>query len=90
MKSCQKLGLIISEITSVFMSTAVVTSTYIPKAQAIRKKQAENLVVNGVFAADPLVSPYDRTRNNPLMPKASMIREILSDISVTAQEIVVF
>ncbi|MEH2068178.1 MAG: hypothetical protein V7K47_08440 [Nostoc sp.] len=38
MKSSQKLGFIISEITSAFMSTVVVTNTHILKAEATPKE----------------------------------------------------
>ncbi|WP_206757627.1 hypothetical protein [Nostoc sp. FACHB-110] len=49
------------------MSTVLVTNTHIFKAQATSRPQVDNLVVNGNFAADPLVSPYDRTRTNPFI-----------------------
>ncbi|BAY99921.1 hypothetical protein NIES37_39040 [Tolypothrix tenuis PCC 7101] len=81
MKSSQKFGLIISGITSVIMSTAVVTSSNILKAQAAPKQRAENLVVNGTFGADPLQNPYDRTRNNPFI--SGWFNSIAQDISAT-------
>ncbi|MDF5709172.1 MAG: hypothetical protein PUP90_16290 [Nostoc sp. S4] len=81
MKSSQKLGFIISGITSVFMSTVVVTNTHILKAEATPKEPPQNLVVNGTFTADPLVSPYDRTRNNPFI--SGWLNSIASDVFAT-------
>jgi hypothetical protein len=54
-KLAKKFGLFISGITSAFVSTAVINSTYVPPAQAA------NLVYNGDFEIDPLVDPNDTT-----------------------------
>ncbi|RCJ22003.1 hypothetical protein A6770_05100 [Nostoc minutum NIES-26] len=61
MKSARKFGLSVFAMTSALMSTAVITSSYIPQAQAA------NLVVNGDFTADSLLNPTDITRNNPFI-----------------------
>nr|MDZ8016458.1 hypothetical protein [Nostoc sp. ZfuVER08] len=81
MKLSQTIGFVTSGITSIFMSTVVVTSTHIYKAEATPKQVVENLVVNGDFDADPLVSPYDRTRNNPFI--SGWFNSIAGDIAAT-------
>jgi hypothetical protein len=61
-KSAKKLGLVVCGVTSAFVSTAIITGTYIPKAQAAKV----NLVENGSFEDDPFINEdYDPTRPNP-------------------------
>ncbi|RCJ22004.1 hypothetical protein A6770_05105 [Nostoc minutum NIES-26] len=59
----QKFGIAVFGITSVFVSTAVITGSYISKAQAANV----NLVKNGSFTVDSLLNPNDLTRNNPFI-----------------------
>ena len=59
MKLAKKLGLVLSGISTALVSTAVITSTYTPAAQAAE------IVKNGSFEQDELVDPKNPNVNNP-------------------------
>ncbi|MEH2251170.1 PEP-CTERM sorting domain-containing protein [Nostoc sp.] len=69
MKLTKKLSIIVLSFTTTLASTAVITGTYIPVAQAQYDPNdvpdPTNLVVNGGFEIDPLVDPNDPRTTNP-------------------------
>ncbi|MEH2449252.1 MAG: hypothetical protein V7K18_26765 [Nostoc sp.] len=68
-KLTKKLSIIVSSFTTTLASTAVITGTYIPVAQAQYDPNyvinPKSLVFNGGFELDPLVDPNDPTTTNP-------------------------
>jgi hypothetical protein len=69
MKLTKKLSIIAFSFTTTLASTAVITGTYIPVAQAQYDPNyvlnPKNFVFNGGFELDPLVDPNDPTITNP-------------------------
>ncbi|MDZ8105443.1 MAG: DUF642 domain-containing protein [Nostoc sp. DedQUE12a] len=68
MKLTKKLSIIAFGFTTTITSTAVITGTYIPVAQAYDHDYVvdpSDIVFNGGFELDPLVDPNDPTVTNP-------------------------
>ncbi|MBD2611805.1 MAG: PEP-CTERM sorting domain-containing protein [Nostoc sp. ZfuVER08] len=69
MNLSKKLSIIVFSATTTFASTAVITSTYIPAAQAQYDPNyvldPRDIVFNGGFELDPLVDPNDPNTTNP-------------------------
>ncbi|MBG1267181.1 PEP-CTERM sorting domain-containing protein [Nostoc sp. WHI] len=69
MKLTKKLSIIAFGFTTTITSTAVITGTYIPAAQANYNHNyvvaPSDIVFNGGFELDPLVDPNDPTAPNP-------------------------
>ncbi|MEH2136676.1 hypothetical protein [Nostoc sp.] len=69
MKLTKKLSIIAFGFTTTLASTAVITGTYIPVAQANYDHNwvpdPSDIVFNGGFELDPLVDPNDPTAPNP-------------------------
>ncbi|MEH2199479.1 hypothetical protein [Nostoc sp.] len=69
MKLTKKLSIIAFGFTTTLASTAVITGTYIPVAQANYDynwvPDPSDIVFNGGFELDPLVDPNDPTAPNP-------------------------
>jgi len=69
MKLTKKLSIIVFSFTTSLASTAVITTTYIPVAQAEYDPNyvldPRNLVFNGGFELDPLVDPHNPDTTNP-------------------------
>ncbi|MEH2389627.1 MAG: PEP-CTERM sorting domain-containing protein [Nostoc sp.] len=69
MKLTKKLSIIVFSFTTSLASTAVITTSYIPVAQAEYDPNyvvdPTNLVFNGGFELDPLVDPHNPDTTNP-------------------------
>ncbi|MEH2062752.1 MAG: DUF642 domain-containing protein [Nostoc sp.] len=69
MNLTKKLLIIVFSVNTTLASTAVITGTYIPVAQAQYDPNyvldAQNLVFNGGFELDPLVDPHNPNTTNP-------------------------
>lgn len=69
MKFTKKLSIIVCSLTTALASTALITGTYIPVAQAQYDPNhvldPSDLVFNGGFELDPLVDPNDPNVTNP-------------------------
>ncbi|MBN3909690.1 MAG: DUF642 domain-containing protein [Nostoc sp. NMS1] len=69
MKLTKKLSIIVFGFATTLASTAVITGTYIPVAQAQYDPNyvldPRDIVFNGGFEIDPLVDPNDSTITNP-------------------------
>jgi hypothetical protein len=86
MKSAQKFGLVVCGITSTFVSTAVITGTYIPVAQAYNPgfvSDPDNLVRNGDFEIDTLTDPNNPSFTNPNITDWTKTGTIPSDQLLT-------
>ncbi|MCW5316253.1 PEP-CTERM sorting domain-containing protein [Nostoc sp. KVJ3] len=69
MKLTKKLSILVFSFTTTLASTAVITGTYIPVAQAQYDPNyvldPKSLVFNGGFELDPLVDPNNPNTTNP-------------------------
>ncbi|MFN6461787.1 MAG: DUF642 domain-containing protein [Nostoc sp. DedVER02] len=70
MKLTKKLSIIVFSFTTTLASNAVITSTYIPVAQAQQYnpnyvQDPQDRVFNGGFEVDPLVDPNNPNTTNP-------------------------
>ncbi|MFN6560255.1 MAG: PEP-CTERM sorting domain-containing protein [Nostoc sp. ChiSLP01] len=69
MKFTKKTSIVVFSFASTLASTAVITGTYIPVAQAQYNPNyvvdPQNLVYNGGFELDPLVDPNNPNTTNP-------------------------